>query len=108
MVKENTCETNLSMLDRPSRNCESRFKRDVEVNNSKKRRSLGREQVVADKRKLDVDVLETPKATKVAPISFTPNPTLNPRANEPRISISPLYYRMYLLLNPVIGILRLL
>ena len=77
------------MLDRPSRKCESRFKRDVEVNNSKKRRSLGREQVVADKRKLDVDVLETPKATKVAPISFTPNPTLTPRVQDPRISISP-------------------
>ena len=89
MVKENIVKTNLIMIDRPSRKCESRFKRDVDTANRKRRRSSGREKVVADKRRLDVDVLDTPSATKVAPISFTPNPTLTPGVQIPSISISP-------------------
>ena len=76
-----------SLKDRPSRKCESRFRRDIDTDTRSKRRSLGREQVVAERRKVDVNILQTPRATKIAPISFTPNPTLTPRV--PRISISP-------------------
>ena len=75
------------MKDRPSRKCESRFRRDIDTDTRSKRRSLGREQVVAERRKVNVNILQTPSATKIAPISFTPNPTLTPRV--PRISISP-------------------
>ena len=77
------------MRDRPSRKCESRFRRS-ENDVKTRRKSASREQIVAGKRQLGDSLLKTPIQTRVAPVSFTPNPTLAPNPSTKRISISPL------------------
>ena len=73
------------MLDRPTRNCESRFRRHSHDENLR-RRSVGREQIVAGRRRLGDSVLKTPTITRVAPVCFTPNPRLTPNPSTEEIS----------------------
>ena len=86
------------MSNRPRRERKSIFRRDSspQKETKSKRTSVGRDDLVskrrniAEKTKLDESILKTPMLTRVAPVSFTPNPTLAPNLTTRRISISPL------------------